>query len=438
MISRKWSPARLPKAASTQNRLIISKTVNSMWHLFRIGPVTQIFITCQFPTNQHVAFVSNRSGYSNIYHMPIPDKPIKEEKEIEILVKGERTADFESFHILNSKLDINSKGELAFISKSGNSDVLYIYDSEKKEIIRDFKFKDAITLFSPSWAPDNRQIAFTGIDFAGKNDLYRIDIFTGDVERLTNDFYDDRDPVWDHERNFLYFSSDRSFIDYSNYYNIFAYDLNSGEIIYITYGKQNDYTPAISPDNKYITFTSDRDGALNIWIAENPVQIKTPSLTANIQNLNGFSKHPHFFPSNDQMQLRKITNFTTGAHDPEWTNNNQIVFTAFEKFSFHLQVLDNVIDKFDSSKTLVCDSMEIKTDPHEFSKIVAQSVVSTVRYKPKFNLDVAQSAITQDPVFGTSGGAQIGISDMLGNYQYHFLVFNNAQTLKDGMVVSRR
>ena len=61
-------------------------------------------------------------------------------------------------------------------------------------------------------------------------------------------------------------------------------------------------------------------------------------------------------------------------------------------------------------------------------KIVGKSVVSTVRYKPKFNLDVAQSAIMQDPMYGTSGGAQVAMSDMLGNYQYHFLVFNNAQT----------
>ncbi|MFQ5638250.1 MAG: BamA/TamA family outer membrane protein, partial [bacterium] len=48
----------------------------------------------------------------------------------------------------------------------------------------------------------------------------------------------------------------------------------------------------------------------------------------------------------------------------------------------------------------------------------------------KFTLDIAQSSVAQDPVFGVSGGAQLAMSDMLGDQQYYFLVFNNAQTKK--------
>ena len=378
--------------------------------------------------DKYIAFVSNRSGYSNIYQMPVPDKVVKKEIDVEVLIKGERTADFESFHILNSKIDVNDHGVLAFISKSGESDVLYLFDIYSRKMINRFKFKNVITLFSPSWSPDNTKLAFTGIDFSGKSDIFTVTISNGNLERLTNDFFDDRDPVWDLSGNFLYFSSDRTQINQKSYYNIFAFNLDTGEISYITYGEQNDYTPVVSPDNRYLAFTSDRDGALNIWIVRNPekstVKYLAENITANPLNI----KLPDFTLINQQIQAKKITNFTTGAHDPEWTDDNQIIFTAFENFSFQIQVLDHIVDRYDSSSVAVRDSLPPITEFQEFPKIVARSVVTTLKYKPKFNLDVAQSAVTQDPMFGTSGGAQVAISDMLGNYQYHFLVFNNAQT----------
>jgi outer membrane protein assembly factor BamA len=41
---------------------------------------------------------------------------------------------------------------------------------------------------------------------------------------------------------------------------------------------------------------------------------------------------------------------------------------------------------------------------------------------------MAQSAISTDPVFGTSGGAFIALSDLLGNDHYYFLLYNTAQS----------
>ncbi|MBC8180077.1 PD40 domain-containing protein, partial [candidate division KSB1 bacterium] len=126
----------------------------------------------------YISFVSNRSGYSNIYKMQIPGEFQRKEKNVDVLIKGERTADFESFHILNSKIDVNEDGVLVFVSKSGKSDVLYLFDLETEKIINEFKFKDIITLFSPSWSPDKKRLAFTGIDFSGRADIYQVNIAT--------------------------------------------------------------------------------------------------------------------------------------------------------------------------------------------------------------------------------------------------------------------
>lgn len=382
-----------------------------------------------------IAFVSNRSGYSNVYQMPIPETQLKKENDVEVLVEGERSADFESFHILNSKIDVNRNNILTFVSKSGDSDVLYTFDISTKSIVAKFKLDNVISIFSPSWSPDNKKIAFTGIDFAGKSDIYRISIEDGNLERLTNDFFDDRDPVWDQGGQFLYFSSDRTTIENNSYYNIYAFNLNSGDISYITFGNHNDYTPVVSPNNRFLAFTSDRDGAFNIWMVQNPIKAKTEYLTVDASPTADSENFSQFSLRNKNIFAKKITNFTTGARDPEWADDNAIIYTAFEKFSFQIQEIENVSTKYDSAEVVQRDSLTSITSQKEFPRIVANSVVSTLRYKPKYNLDVAQSAIMQDPMFGTYGGAQVAISDMLGNYQYHLLVYNNAQT-KDEFIES--
>ena len=380
-----------------------------------------------------IAFVSNRTGYSNIYQMPIPNEKVNKEQSVEILIKGERTDEFESFHILNSKIDANDEGILAFISKSGKSDVIYIYDINTHEIIKNFKFDNIITLFSPSWSPDGEKLVFTGINFTGKSDLYTVDLEDGCLERLTNDFFDDRDPVWSQEGQFIYFSSDRTIFDKQgneSYYNIFALNLISGDISYITYGNHNDYSPVVSPDSRYLAFTSDRDGAFNIWLIENPA-LSMPNYLADRNTLSSpppAASLPVFTLMDRRVKAKKITNFTTGAYDPEWTDDDQILFTAFEKFSFQVQILDEVVQRYNTATLVQRDSLKVNFTSWQAPKLVAKSIASTAKYKPKFNLDIAQSSVMQDPIFGVSGGAQVAMSDMLGNYQYHFLIFNNAQT----------
>ncbi len=377
-----------------------------------------------------LVFVSNRTGYSEIYRSPIPAEKVDKEKSVEALIKGERSDDFEAFHILNSKIDAHSGGTLAFVSKSGDSDLIYLYDLKNKIITKRMKFDDLVTLYSPAWSPDGKRLAFTGIDFAGKSDLYVVEVESEHLQRLTNDFFDDRDPAWAAEGEFIYFSSDRTYSDQGSFYNIFVLNLLTGEIGYVTNGFHNDYTPAVSPSNRYLAFTSDRDGAFNIWLIENPGAANSPYL-ADQHWTAATTPMPHapaYSLIHNSLTARKITNFTTGAYDPEWTDRDQLLFTAFEKFSFQIQLLDEVSRRCDNATVVQRDSLEPKRAIESQSKIIAQSSISTVKYKPKFNLDVAQSQVMQDPIFGVSGGAQLAMSDMLGNYQYHFLIFNNAQS----------
>ncbi|MFQ5770293.1 MAG: BamA/TamA family outer membrane protein, partial [bacterium] len=387
-------------------------------------------------------FVSNRVGYSNIYLKSLDETSSKSE----VLVKGERTSDFESFHLLSSKIAVNDRGELAFVSKSGASDVIHIFDVSEKKKIKKLHFKDLVSLSSPNWSPDGSKIVFSGISYAGLSDLYIVDVATEELQRLTNDFYDDRDPAWSPDGKTIAFSSDRSYFGKDGYLNLFIYNLQNGNIKYLTIGDHNDYAPAWSPDGEIIAFTSDRKGAFNIWmIKNNGVKLEEYPLTeafkaalvsqSNHVGNNGHNGYHHNdsfldYPSAIETsdQLKQVTHFTTGAFDPVWLDKDKILFTAFENFSFQIREVSQLNKKFEIAPVAQNDTLLVGKEHWTANKLAGEVESTTIKYKKKFNLDIAQSAISQDPIFGVTGGAQMAMSDMLGNQQYYFLVYNNAQT----------
>lgn len=390
-------------------------------------------------------FVSNRVGYSNIYRKPL--RPGKGKPEV--LVKGERTSDFESFHLLSSKIDVNPDGELTFVSKSGAHDVLYVFDIGEKKIRKKFDFASLVTLSSPNWSPDGHRIVFNGISYAGLSDLYIVEVASGKLTRLTNDFYEDRDPAWSPDGESIAFSSDRTSFGKQGFLNLFLYSLNDGKIHYLTKGPHNDYAPDWSPDGQMLAFSSDRGGNFNLWaIKNNPLgpgeEQFTEVFVASINNneemhgklgsaSDGRHKAAFAFPSalDRHDELKKITSFTTAALDPYWVDDDRILFTAFENFSFQIRELDHVKDKFDEAEPSPPDRFLTTGKPWAADKLAGEASPTTVNYDKQFSLDIAQSAISHDPVFGAVGGAQLGISDMLGNQQYYFLLYNNAQTRGD-------
>lgn len=362
-----------------------------------------------------VVFISNRSGYANIYKTSA--RKAQKEPEMEILVKGERSAEFESFHLLNSAIDVNRRGELVFVSKNGEKDVLYIMDVQEKRILEKYEFDDLVSLFSPNWHPDGSKIAFSGLAFNGRSDLYVFDRLSKRLQPLLNDAFDDRDPVFSPDGRCLAFSSDRGPSGEHGFYNLFLYQLEEHKIRPITHGMVQDLMPAWSPDGRHIAFVSDRSGTQNIWTLPAPSiqQGETPE-----------------WPENSTLQppdgLKQITSFVCGAYDPEWMPNGDLLFTVFENFSFNIYREPAVLTQIAAATAHPPDTLACYTPQWNFRKLLGSGESRDFKYKPRFSLDIAQSQITQDPIFGTSGGAQLVVSDMLGNYQYFFLLYNNART----------
>jgi hypothetical protein len=343
-------------------------------------------------------FIGNHTGYSSIYRVDLD----KEKPEPEMVVQGENTSEFEAFHLLQNKLDISTDGLMAFVTKSGETDVLHLYDLKGDRLRETLRFLDLVALGSPSWSPDGKRITFSSVDKSGKSDLYILDMTTRSLTRLTNDFYEDRDPAWSPDGATIVFSSDRDPYGKQGFLNLFTYDLTSTEIEYLTLGRANFTAPAWSPDGKLLTFTSDIDGARNVWVME----MDRPKLGRT---------------------MKKLTHFSTAAFDPGWTDNDEMVFAAFEKFSFQIKKIKEVSSLLNSAKITHGFRYDVTKEPWDAPKVEASSVVGEFRYTGEYRLDLAQSQISTDPVFGTTGGAAIAMSDVLGNDQYYFLLYNSAQ-----------
>ncbi len=383
---------------------------------------------CVVDNQERILFLSNRVGYSNIYSMPYSSE--HPEDSLRVLIKGERTSLFEAFNLLKSKIDGNDRGEFVFVAKSHGKDAIYRASARDGRILDRLQFDEIVTLFSPAWHPDGEQIVFTGVDFSGRSDLYLYSFRSKELKRLTNDFYDDRDAVWSPDGTYLAFSSDRTVAGEGEAYNIFIYDVRNEDIFYLTYNASKDMTPAWSGDGSMLAFVSDRSGTPNIWIIAMPEKGKRLFAAAG-ETLWDEEAPP--FPSAffGDRPLRQVTYFTTGAFDPEWADDGALLFTAFENFSFQLRRLRDVASLYRKATTARQDTLRTLKPPWPVPRFAGASSLSSVVYRKKFNLDVAQSQITQDPIFGTSGGAQLAMSDMLGNQQYYFLIYNTAQSRDD-------
>lgn len=352
----------------------------------------------------YLYFPANRDGYSSLYRVELTDE-FQLDTDPELVLRGEKTDELEAFHLFQSGIDISENGVLAFVTKSGPTDVIHFYSIQEDEIIKTFQQTELINITSPKFINDDKRVVFQATDKKGFSDIYIYDIETSYLIQLTNDIYDDRDPSGGIRNNEIIFSSDRTSGENEKKYNIFSIDISTGEIKYLTNLNCNNYTPIISEDGGSLYFSSDYDGVRNIW---------------QMDILNGIYS----------TEVTKVTSFLTSAFNPSVMPGNRLSFCGFEKFSFNLYVSEIKTDTTANNEKLVFDKTSV-TGTWQPEKYIAGSEREKLRYEKEYTLDYAQSQVTTDPIYGTRGGAILSLSDLLGDDNYFFLLYNTAEVQSD-------
>lgn len=336
----------------------------------------------------YLVYKANRMGYSGIYMKPMHSS----NKGRKTLLKGERSADFESLKLFRSGIDANDDGLIVFSSKSKERDVLYLYDLNQKRVTSRFEFDDLIEARSPRISPGSDQITFCGVRHSGYTDIYVLDIADGHYYPLTQDVFYDTDPCFSADGSAIVFSSDRCTHGPEGAMNLYSINPDNPELRQLTWGLYKDQSPDCTESGIY--FSSDRDGRYNIYRLDSDGRI---------------SEH---------------STYATGAFDPRVTSDGKhLVYTGYQDMSFR------------TYKTRINEeprvfAQEVTDDPVEWQppQLPESASNAAVKYKTRYSLDIAQSAVGYDPVYGSLGGIQAAVSDMLGDRAIHFLLTNTART----------
>lgn len=378
---------------------------------------------------QWVYYLGNEGAYTNLYAVPV-DSTYRPEKAPKTLIRTGRSTRFESMNLLEDRIDVSTEGMLAFTTRSGEGDVLHLYDLEREELVATYRFPRLVALYSPTWSPDGTQLAFSAIDEKGWIDLYVLHLSTGQLERLTRDLYDDRDPAWSPDGRYLAFASDRTAWGDRYGMNLFLYDFAQGQIRQLTDGWRRDQEPRWSPDGRYVVFASavveadGRFGPRNIWAIEvAPLQPTRPVAAA----------YPETAPDLDgppRRQLYRLTNLATAAFDPVWTSDGRLLFSAFEHYRFTIRQIPNVAERLIRPHQQTTVALLGSQPIWQPGRISTENGVRRKPYHRRYSLDVAYGgiSISQSALWGTTGGAALAFSDLLGDDRWYVTVFHTGQS----------
>ncbi len=315
-----------------------------------------------------------------------------------IFIRGGQSTEFESIPLLRSRL--SSRGDtLVFSSKSGERDVIYLYDISRRKVIKTVSCPSARIINSPSLSPDGKSVVFSAITPRGKSDLFIYNFGNGTFSRLTDDYYDDIHPHWAPGENKIVFSSDRGGDVMKEKYAIHIIDLETLEIRKITAGESSDKYPRWTEDGKGILYSSDREGAYDIYLWKGG---KTFRQTEGIG----------------------------GALDPvPIPGSSSFVFSGYSGGTYRIYRREIR----EESGRLIANRAD--PEPDELWQPFRNDSISGYdnrNYTPRFSLDLIGAAFSVDPDFGYMGnGAQLFFSDLMGNHQIITLLGSATDTFED-------
>jgi len=156
--------------------------------------------------------------------------------------------------------------QLVYVTgKDGTSNLilLNIQTNETRELTN---FNNGEEIFSASWSPDGKSLAFDFVTAHGR-DISIIDVATGSLVSFDTESYDTRNPCFSPDGQWIYFSSDQTGI-----FNIYRRSTASGQTELLTNVSGGAFMPSVNMNGE-LAYSLLDDSAFKIAIVRQPAAI---------------------------------------------------------------------------------------------------------------------------------------------------------------------
>jgi Tol biopolymer transport system component len=380
------------------------------------------------PDGKSIMFLSTRDLFSiDMYLADARTGKIKKK-----LTSTATSPEFESIQFIRSAGAWDRQGKrFAFGAIGKGRPILTIFDLDKDKIVEEIPFRNLEEIFSPTWSPDGRSVAFSAM-VGGKSDLFIYDMHTKDLKQVTDDFFADLHPSWSPDGRAIAFVTDRFTTDMTllsiGDYELALLDPVSLKIERVpAFSAAKNTNPEWLPNSQSLVFLSDQSGKTDIY----RIDLET-------------------------KKLYQVTNLYTGVSgitelSPALSvagGTGQVAYSAYDGGYYTIYVMDNAqtvqgnpdIAGFGGKLLSVLPPRDQPSGAllgllrNPLFGLPEQVEFPESSYKPKLSLDyVAQPQIGVGvDRFGTYTGGGVGLyfTDMLG---YHNLgtIVQSSSRLKD-------
>lgn len=384
------------------------------------------------PDNKRIALSNKSAGYDIV---KIINTETDEEEDLPFRLRGIESVSWSP-----------DGKKLALLGSNAKQSDIYVYYFDTKELVN--LTDDIFSEYLPSWSPDSKKIIFSsdrngltkfdfdqdGFSMSNKEsfqmDLYLLDTENKEIDRLTDwPFSDEKSVVFSPDGKEIIFISDYNGIDNLYKKNISLTDssnsLLDNQPIILTDLLNGIESISISEDGKKLVFSSFYKSGFNIFLINNPFQLKSIDKIEMTDYMSQFWKEDT--TNNFVQNFESIhTSGTEYIYNPSIQkdtvlNINPKIFTG-QVIDYGEVIQDTIITDYSNYIFAKNDNFGAseakKSDKILFSEKLDQNGNFLVNeYKIDFSPDLIYANAGYSSLYGVLGTTILSFSDMLGNHR---------------------